>query len=613
MKKILLSVFILFSVFTLFHNNAGAGDRKILTERFTSSTCPPCATANPIMEAFLNSSDPEKITNISYHMNWPSPGNDPMYWINPNDNNARRTLYSVSSIPDWFFDGVLNVGTTTAELQAAYNSRTNILSPVTIVVNENINGNTVTVKADIHCEGLLENPVVTVQFAVMEKIVYYNGTNGETNYTYVMRRFLPSAGGTAVSILPGNVVSLEYTYEMDPAWNSSLIKNMVFVQAANKEILNCAYPTSNFNLVSNPGFKVVGQGQSGSGNFNVDIPSVASGYNSPVTFSYEVVPANAGITATFPGGNVVTSFPNTLSAVVSSTAAVPVGEYKIVFTGTNSNGVSHKTYVNYLVGKNYITVGNSREFLAYKVDGNSYNASRTFSWDINSSHTLEAVSPQTNGNYRYLFTSWSNGGPQIQNISVGTDISEYTANYKIQYKLLGLLSPSGIPVTISGAGNFFDSASVNNVTVSAQQVQHNGKTYYFNRWEGIGSGSYTGPNPNASITMNGFIVQRAYYDTIDVGISNYNSLIPDKFALYQNFPNPFNPVTTIKFDIANSTFTSIVVYDMLGKEVVNLVNENLNPGSYQYSFDASGLPSGMYFYKIETNTFTEIKKMILLK
>lgn len=613
MKIILLFVFILFSVFTLFHNNAGAGDRKILTERFTSSTCPPCATANPVMEAFLNASDPEKITNISYHMNWPSPGNDPMYWINPNDNNTRRTLYSVSSIPDWFFDGVINVGITTAELQAAYNNRTNLLSPVTIVVNENINSNTVTVKADIHCEGLLENPVVTVQFAVIEKVVYYNGANGETNFTYVMRRFLPTAGGTAISILPGNVVSLEYTYDMDPAWNASLIKNMVFVQASNKEILNCAYPTSNFNLVSNPGFKVVSQGQSGSGNFNVNIPSVAGGYNSPVTFSYEVIPANAGITASFPGGNVISSFPNTLSAVVSSTASVPVGEYKIVFTGTNSNGVSHKTYVNYLVGKNYITVGNSREYLDYKVDGNTYNASRTFSWDINSAHTLEAVSPQTNGNYRYIFTNWSNGGPQIQTISVGTAVSNYTASYKLQYKLLGLLSPSGLPVTISGAGNFFDSASVNNVTVSAQQVQHNGKTYYFNRWEGIGSGSYTGPNPNASITMNGFIVQRAYYDTIDVGISSYNSQVPDKFALYQNFPNPFNPVTTIKFDIANSSFTSLVIYDMLGKEVMNLLNQNLNPGSYQFTFDATSLPSGMYFYRIKTDAYTDIKKMILLK
>ncbi len=113
--------------------------------------------------------------------------------------------------------------------------------------------------------------------------------------------------------------------------------------------------------------------------------------------------------------------------------------------------------------------------------------------------------------------------------------------------------------------------------------------------------------------MNGFISQKAIFDTTDVGISNYSSVIPDKFALYQNFPNPFNPTTTIKFDIAKSTVTSVKVYDMLGQEISNLVNEVLSPGSYQYSFNASDYPSGIYYYSIKTEEFNEVRKMILIK
>ncbi|MDQ3021227.1 MAG: T9SS type A sorting domain-containing protein [Bacteroidota bacterium] len=614
MKKIILSLLAVYSFVILQMNTADAGDRKVLVERFTSSTCPPCATYNPILEAFINLSDPNKLAHISYHMNWPAPGNDPMYLINPSDNNARRTLFGVNSIPNWFFDGVVNIQIPSGSLQAAFDQRTNILSPVTIIVKETVSGDNVTVKADIYCEGFLPNPNVTIQFAVIEEVVYYNGTNGESFYNGVMRRFLPNANGTAVTLLPGDRIILEYSYVKDPAWNPALIKNLVFVQASPIEILNCANQTTNFNLISGPAVKVINQGQAGSGTFHATIPSVADGFNSAVTFTAEVEPATSGFDVVFTGGNTISNFPDSLAVNVTSTSSVPTGEYKIIFTGTSASGITHKTFVNYLVGKSYITVGTSRgNQLTYKVDNIPFNSGRAFVWDLNSTHVIEAVSPQTFGNNRYVFDNWTNGGTQTQTITIGTTLSDYTANYRLQYRLLGSVAPAGIPVTVVGAGNFYDSASTNNVTVSATQVQFNGMTYYFNRWEGTGSGSYSGTNQVAQITMNGFILQRAVFDTINVGISNYNSVIPDNFALYQNFPNPFNPTTSIKFDIAKSSFTSIKIYDMLGKEISNLVNQELTPGSYQFTLDAASFPSGIYYYKIETESFTEIKKMVLLK
>jgi hypothetical protein len=98
-----------------------------------------------------------------------------------------------------------------------------------------------------------------------------------------------------------------------------------------------------------------------------------------------------------------------------------------------------------------------------------------------------------------------------------------------------------------------------------------------------------------------------------IGIKRISTNIPARFSLYQNYPNPFNPSTSIKFDISRSSFVNLSVYDILGREVAVLVHENLTPGTYEYKWDAAGLTSGIYFYKIYTEQFTETKKMVLTK
>jgi hypothetical protein len=89
--------------------------------------------------------------------------------------------------------------------------------------------------------------------------------------------------------------------------------------------------------------------------------------------------------------------------------------------------------------------------------------------------------------------------------------------------------------------------------------------------------------------------------------------------LTQNFPNPFNPNTIINYQLPISNFVSLKVYDAIGKEVSTLVNEKQNAGSYEIEFNGEGLPSGIYFYKLEVGSprearkFVETKRMILLK
>jgi hypothetical protein len=88
---------------------------------------------------------------------------------------------------------------------------------------------------------------------------------------------------------------------------------------------------------------------------------------------------------------------------------------------------------------------------------------------------------------------------------------------------------------------------------------------------------------------------------------------PATFSLHQNYPNPFNPATNIKFQIPISSFVTLRVFDLLGREVATLVNEEMRPGSYERTFDASGLSSGIYFYRLRAGSFVETKKLVVLK
>jgi hypothetical protein len=99
-----------------------------------------------------------------------------------------------------------------------------------------------------------------------------------------------------------------------------------------------------------------------------------------------------------------------------------------------------------------------------------------------------------------------------------------------------------------------------------------------------------------------------YSDEVEVEIS-----LPLEYQLAQNYPNPFNPSTTIKYSVPSAGTVQLKVYDVLGNEVTNLLNEYKQAGSYNIEWDASSLQSGVYFYQLRTNEFVETKKMILMK
>jgi photosystem II stability/assembly factor-like uncharacterized protein len=100
---------------------------------------------------------------------------------------------------------------------------------------------------------------------------------------------------------------------------------------------------------------------------------------------------------------------------------------------------------------------------------------------------------------------------------------------------------------------------------------------------------------------------------IITGLNKNMNEIPGNYALHQNFPNPFNPATVIRYEIPEQSYVKLTVYNVIGKEIVTLVNEVKQAGNYEAVFDGTDLPSGVYFYTLKSGEFKETKKMILMK
>ena len=119
----------------------------------------------------------------------------------------------------------------------------------------------------------------------------------------------------------------------------------------------------------------------------------------------------------------------------------------------------------------------------------------------------------------------------------------------------------------------------------------------------------TGPEDNKDV----LVIKTDSGGYAPVKIYSDNIIVPSNIKLYQNYPNPFNPVTNLEFRIPESGFISMKVYDILGKEVAVLVNEMLSPGIYKATFNGSNFASGVYFVRMESGDFRDIKRMVLIK
>jgi len=347
------------------------------------------------------------------------------------------------------------------------------------------------------------------------------------------------------------------------------------------------------------------------------VPSV-KGYSDAVKFTalVDTLPASGSIQLSFVNGkDSVTTFPDSVTLRIKTIGTVTPRVYRIIINGKGPNGIPvHQRIQNIDVNVATVSVGTNREGVCdFKVNNVQYVTRQSFIFNLGTSLTLQALSPKIVGGAKYIYQNWSQGGDTTQTFTVNS-AATYTANYKVQFRLI-LSSSIG---NSFGGGLFYDSAVTFQFGVNSRFFTTGGLTYQFKGWTGSGTGSYTSPDSSGldtirSIAIGNAIVETARWVQIQVGVQNISTEIPKEFKLYQNYPNPFNPVTNINFDVPKAGLVTIKVYDILGKEVEILANEVLQPGKYKTSFDASKLSSGIYFYRITSNDFSDIKRMIVLK
>jgi hypothetical protein len=113
--------------------------------------------------------------------------------------------------------------------------------------------------------------------------------------------------------------------------------------------------------------------------------------------------------------------------------------------------------------------------------------------------------------------------------------------------------------------------------------------------------------------LGGLAVYREGGVILNVEHESHKKRIPSAFSISQNYPNPFNPSTRIQYSVNSTQKVTLKVYGVLGNEIATLVNKEKPSGNYEVEFDATGLPSGVYFYQIQAGDFIKTKKMLLLR
>lgn len=265
-----------------------------------------------------------------------------------------------------------------------------------------------------------------------------------------------------------------------------------------------------------------------------------------------------------------------------------------------------------------------------KANGTGFNATLTVYYK--DSEVVGFINGDSNLKlFRFDGTNWINEGG-----TVNTNENSVTLAGVDEFSLWALGDPEDNPLPIELA-SFRSTVSGNTVSlnwITASEINNYGfevqrskmiENNVMSEWESIGfvNGNGTSSSSNyysfsdAGLTPGYYLYRLKIIDN-DGSFEYSNQLYinieqPAVFSLSQNYPNPFNPVTLIQYQIPEKQFVTLKIYDALGVEVASLVNEEKEAGIYEVSFDASALTSGVYFYTLQSGSYMQTNKMLLLK
>ncbi len=299
--------------------------------------------------------------------------------------------------------------------------------------------------------------------------------------------------------------------------------------------------------------------------------------------------------------------PGNLTDVANSLAVDASGNiYVTGFAGGNGTG-------NDITTIKYNSSGVEQWVQTYNGPGNGNDNARSLVLDAAGNVYITGYSSGLSSGSDYTTIKYNSSGVQqwLQTYNGPGNAGEDA--YSILLDAAGNIYITG---SSAGSGTDYDYATVKYNPSGAQQwvLRYNGpgNSYDDSRSLAIDTSGnvYVAGTSRGSNTARDYATIK-YSQTI--GIQNIGSEIPEVYSLSQNYPNPFNPKTNIGLRIADFGFVSLKVYDITGKEVAVLVNQEMSAGVYNVDFDASNLSSGTYFYSMETAGFRDVKKMVVVK
>lgn len=301
--------------------------------------------------------------------------------------------------------------------------------------------------------------------------------------------------------------------------------------------------------------------------------------------------------------------PGNNGAFANSIAVDDLGN--VYITGSSYDSAKNLDYTTI----KYNTAGVQQWISKYDGSGNIYSYDLALSLAVDGSGNvyLTGESEGIGTGYDYATIKYNSSGVQQWSSRYNGPGNGYDRASSLAVDSSGNVYVTGFSI---GSGTVDDYATIKYNSSGVQQ--------WIQRYNGPGNSTDVANSIAVDVSGNVYVTGYSHgsgtavdYATIKysqlVGFQPISSEIPDMFSLSQNYPNPFNPSTNINFSIPKSSFVTLKVFNIMGKEISRLVNENLSPGVYSFDFNAEDLASGIYFYKLTAGEFSEVKKMTMLK
>jgi len=667
MKKLFILLFVIGFIFL-----AEAYDKKSVVERFTNCSSDTCATIN---NAWYNATtagllDSGSITHIIYNVDWPSK-TDPMHLLNAADNHTRRRYYGVNAVP-WIEVNGTQINTSQSDLLNAVTSGNSEYAPFNIILTSEVFSNDV---INVHVK-IIRDPGDNTTFGTTKlrvaltenRIEFQNppGSNGEQIFYSVCRKMLTDAFGRSFTIpAPGDSTELDLIYiptnDFLQSVNYDSLEVVAFIQDDDtKEVYQSAMadnlvPSNNVNAA----FQV--EENFGASPFSVDFEDFSTATSTTNIISWEWDFDNDGTIDSYdpdPTWTYNTEQSYTVKLTVddgNEQHTRTLTDYITVLGSVSDimvvNGISYTTYLAEMED----FYNNSACFGNHQVDLWDLFGDQNFDYSANPNIQQIVLQNQAIPNsvlnlYRKVIWIGNNyagdltlynpsqvlayigqGGNfllasrqgadffnqnlleycEIASMSALSDVTELIALDDSLTNMSVLTSHSRVQFAElrAGAGTIpiFDDDLVTNWIAGFRIQKNNNGTFIY-----IAGRPYRYDN-SASYQNYNYIIDN-WLNYIPVSVDDETSTgSVSSYNLFQNYPNPFNPGTRISYSIPEAGLVTLKVYDLLGREVQTLVNEHQAANHYTIDFKASKLPSGIYFYKIFSGSYSETKKMLLIK